>query len=78
MRYEPRKSGTSSEVKQKTIRGEVLQDVGSGKIGDVRYPYLLSVNITVLPCNSHLILSPEIWNHNSDYGSVKLFTIAPL
>ena len=51
---------------------------GVKKIRDVRYPYLLIVSVMVLPSNSHPALPPETWNHGSDYGSVKLFTAAPL
>lgn len=32
----------------------------------------------VLPSNSHSTWPPEIWNHNSDYGSVNFFIIVPL
>lgn len=31
----------------------------------------------MLLSNSHFHVPPEIWNKNSDYGSVKRFTIAP-
>lgn len=32
----------------------------------------------VLSSNSHPTWPSEIWNHNSNYGSVKLFTVVPL